>query len=232
MNFLITLICAILITNVSAQTRHDYTYSELQSIVGYQDIWQAHKKGVINEDEYWSLSNYINYDDPIYPEINTYLRTGKTEEMYYFQNERELLENIQFMDSGMLKLKKLPSSLMTYRGQDFDFRSTGCYRQDEEYIDKAYVSTSTNISTAQLFSGMNSRDIKNPALLYLYSNSHHPGILINAYEEEVLLPRSLTYKVMQRKDRKNVCHLLIQICTQPCLGQAPESILNYFESLN
>jgi hypothetical protein len=194
-----------------------FTYEELSKVVGYHEIWDAHKSGRISEDEHWALDSYVNYDDPIYPEINRYLRTGETEELYYFESPEALIASILNMDSGITKLATLPDNLMTFRGVTFEFRNKQCYSKGEEFTDKAFVSTSVQFSVAAGFAGINSDSKNGSGILYLYSDTKsHPGILINSLEKEVLLPRGLTFKVMDRVDRKNACHLLVQICSQSC----------------
>ena len=74
-----------------------YTFEELQKMMGFNDAWEAHKKGLITEDEHWALSSYIEYDDPIYPEINNYLRTGKSDELWYFEDLNSLKKTIKDM---------------------------------------------------------------------------------------------------------------------------------------
>ncbi len=194
-----------------------YSYEELSKIVGYKEIWDAHKEGRINEDEHWALDSYVNYDDPVYPEINQFLRKGESDELYYFESPEALKASILNMDSGITKLATLPDNLMTFRGVTFEFRNKQCYSKGEEFTDKAFVSTSVQFSVAAGFAGINSESKNGSGILYLYSDTKsHPGILINSLEKEVLLPRGLTFKVMDRVDRKNACHLLVQICSHSC----------------
>lgn len=194
-----------------------FTYEELSKVVGYHEIWDAHRSGRISKDEHWALDSYVNYDDPIYPEINHYLRTGESEELYYFESPEALKASILNMDSGITKLATLPDNLMTFRGVTFEFRNKECYKKDEVFTDKAFVSTSVQFSVAAGFAGINSESKNGSGLMYLYSDTkNHPGILLNSLEKEVLLPRGLTFKVMDRVDRKSACHLLVQICSHSC----------------
>ena len=194
-----------------------YSYEELSQIIGYRDIWETYQQGRISLDEHWALSSYVEYDDPIYPEINQYLRLGKSDPLYYFESLDELKKTVLNMDSGLKKLAKLPGNLLTFRGTSFGFRENRCYDQNEEYRDLGFVSTSVVKSVAEGFAGVHSEKKKGSGVLYLYSNAEqHPGLLINPLEKEVLLPRGMNYKVMKRKDLGGVCHLLVQICETVC----------------
>lgn len=194
-----------------------YSYEELSKTVGYRDTWEAYQQGRISLEEQWALSSYVEYDDPIFPEINEYLRLGKVDPLYYFESVDELKKTVLNMDSGLEKLAKLPGDLLTFRGTTFEFRENRCYVQNEEYRDLGFVSTSVEKSVAEGFAGVHSEKKKGSGVLYLYSNAQtHPGLLINPLEKEVLLPRGMNYKVMQRKDLGGVCHLLVQICEKVC----------------
>lgn len=204
-----------------------YTYKELSQIVGYTDIYEAQNQKRVLEEEAWALQSYVEYDDPIYPEINNFLRTGKAEDLYYFTDIKELKKTIINMDHGIKKLAKLPKDLMTFRGVTFGFRNNKCYEKDEVYTDKAFVSTSVKLSVAEAFAGVQTEKLKGSGVLYIYSeDSKHPGILINQLEEEVLLPRGLTYKVMDRVDRNGTCQLLVQICGQTCSDKIRNSMIS------
>lgn len=193
-----------------------YSYEELSKIVGYNDVWDAHQSKRVTEDEALALSSYVSYDDPIYPEINEYLRFGRADELYYFQNKQELLRTIKSMDKGIKKLAILPENLMSFRGVNFKFRNDKCYQKNDTFSDPAFVSTSVDLSVANSFAGTLSDEIKSPGVYYLYSNDKHPGILINPLEDEILLPRNLKFKVMERIDQGKVCRLLVQICVKEC----------------
>jgi hypothetical protein len=82
------------------------------------------------------------------------------------------------------------------------------------------------LSVAEDFAGVETEKSKGSGILYLYSGpSKHPGILINQLEEEVLLPRGLTFKVMERVDHAGVCQLLVQICGHTCSEKVKDSFL-------
>jgi hypothetical protein len=210
-----------------------YSYEELSKIVGYRDIWEAHQQGRLSLDEHWALSSYVEYDDPIYPEINIYLRSGKSDQLYYFESVDELKKTVVNMDSGLEKLAKLPGNLITFRGTTFEFRENRCYDQNEEYRDLGFVSTSVVKSVAEGFAGVHSEKKKGSGVLYLYSNTEqHPGLLINPLEKEVLLPRGMTYKVMKRKDLGGVCHMMVQICEKICQTTISRAeISDYWEKM-
>jgi len=216
---ILILLFSLSLSTVSAQTHHSplYTFEELQKMIGYNDAWEAHKKGLITEDEHWALSNYVMYDDPIYPEINNYLRKGEANELMYFEDLNALKKTIKDMDTGIKKLAKLPHNLISYRGVSFGFRKGKCFDIGDSYQDKAFVSTSTAMHVARNFSGLYSENKNGGGILYLYSNAQkHPGIMINPLEKEILLARNLKYKVMDRVDEKLGCHLLVQICVEEC----------------
>ncbi len=225
-NILFILLTFIPLSTAIAGHSPIYTYKELSQIVGYTDIYEAQNQKKVLEEEAWALQSYVEYDDPIYPEINNYLRTGKAEDLYYFTDIKELEKTISNMDAGIKKLAKLPSNLMTFRGVTFGFRKNKCYEKNEIYTDKAFVSTSVKLSVAEAFAGVETEKNKGSGVLYLYSDSSkHPGILINQLEEEVLLPRGLTFKVMDRADHEGVCQLLVQICRDSCSENIKDSRL-------
>jgi hypothetical protein len=216
---ILILILILSLSTVRAGAEHSplYTFEELQKMMGFNDAWEAHKMGLISEDEHWALSSYIEYDDPIYPEINNYLRTGKADNLWYFEDLNALKKTVKDMDTGIKKLAKLPHNLLSFRGVSFGFRNGKCFNVGETYQDKAFVSTSTAMHVARNFSGLYSENKKGGGILYLYSNTQkHPGIMINPLEKEILLARNLKYKVMDRVDEKLGCHLLVQICVEEC----------------
>jgi hypothetical protein len=196
-----------------------FSYKELSEIVGYHDVWNAYQSNRLSYDQVMALSSYVSYDDPIYPEINDYLRTRRAGELYYFSDIKELKKTIEHIDAGIKKLDSLPSNLLSFRGVSFQFRNNKCYDKNEVFIDRAFGSTSVKHSVAESFSGSLSDEIKSSGVLYLYSNDRHPGILINPLEDEVLLPRNLTFKVMDRVDQGKVCRLLVQICIKECTNE-------------
>ena len=220
MNFLSLISLFIFVTNLWATSPGPiFSYKELSQIVGYEDVWKAYESQRISYDEVMALSSYVSYDDPIYPEINEYLRTGKADLLYYFTNVDELKISISQMDSGIKKLAILPANLLSFRGVNFKFRNDKCYKKGEIFNDPGFGSTSVNHSVAESFSGAIADNIKSSGVLYLYSNDRHPGILINSLEEEVLLPRNLKFKIMDRVDQGKVCRLLVQICVTECTNE-------------
>lgn len=226
-NILFLLLTLLPLSTVFAGHSPLYSYKELSAIVGYTDIYEAQNQKKVLEEEAWALQSYVEYDDPIYPEINQFLRTGKAEDLYYFTSVEDLKKTISNMDNGIKKLAKLPANLMTFRGVTFGFRKNKCYDKNEIYTDKAFVSTSVKLSVAEGFAGVQSEKAKGSGILYLYSDSsRHPGILINQLEEEVLLPRGLTFKVMDRVDQGGTCQLLVQICGDTCSDRVKNSTIS------
>ncbi|MNT41710.1 ADP-ribosyltransferase exoenzyme [compost metagenome] len=106
------------------------------------------------------------------------------------------------IDSAIKKSKPLPANLLLYRGQDFEeFRVGGTFQR------KGYTSTSVSLDEARKFD-------KGALLVIKIPQKGFPGILMGQWEEEVLLPRNTTFKVLkvQTTGDENLVYV------EPCIG--------------
>lgn len=180
------------------------SHQELATKLGYhRNIFENQ---MLSEEERFSLASYISYDDPLYEDVNGYHR-GTTTEFWYFRELSEIDQQIKLMDQSFNKVPHLPKDLVLFRGQTLGYRKDRPFENGEIFTDKAYWSTTTRPKNAEVFAGTSG------VLFIVYSGQKKfKGIVLNETENEVLLPRDLTFKVMSTKMKKNLQLALIQIC--------------------
>lgn len=192
---------------------HNLTTLERSSIACYQNL------EICKKPEF-------SYDQP-HKIINNFLRFGYLTKYKY---KDQILSNIHQLDSAISKSTR-SKRLSLYRGVDLEYRSNKPFLIGEEFIDKGFVSTSTNMNIAKVFSG------QKMTLFKIYSPIDFKGFYYNitqedmynheveeqlyVEEEEVLLPRESRFKVMSKTceyvDYK--CIYTLQLCpTSGCLN--------------
>lgn len=108
------------------------------------------------------------------------------------------------IDSAMKKSKPLPANLLLYRGQDSEeFRVGGTFQR------KGYTSTSVNLDEARKFD-------KGALLVIKIPQKGFPGILMGEWEEEVLLPRNTTFKILKIQNTNNEHFVYVEPCIGSC----------------
>jgi hypothetical protein len=190
-----------LIFTVFTVHAREYSHKELQDYVGYHSIYEHPN---INRDQITFLSHYTNKIGPWHKEVNDYLRTG-----YWFGWETERLDkSISSIDKLMNESPKLPKGLLLFRGQMMDFLGRH-YSIGEEFNDMAYYSTTTSLSTARKYSLY---DHFSFVMVIYFADEEGKGLVLNNFDDEVLLQRGLTYKVMDSAKGQSRRYGLVQIC--------------------
>ncbi len=181
-----------------------FTQQELATKLGYSS--NIYENQILSSDERDSLSSYTSYDDPLYEDVNGYLR-GTTSNFWYFQNTAEIDVQIKLMDRAIRRLPRLPQEMVLFRGQTLGYRKDKKFEVGEIVTDKAYWSATTSLKVAERFSNSDG------SVFVIYNNQKDfKGVNLNSLEEEVLLPRDIVARVMKSKLRNNLQLALVQLC--------------------
>lgn len=203
-----------------------FTQQELANKLGYNS--NIYENQILSSDERESLSSYISYDDPLYEDVNGYLR-GTTSEFWYFSSTSQIDSHIKLMDRAIAKLPRLPSEMILFRGQTLGYRKDKKFEVGEIITDKAYWSTTTNLKVAESFASVDG------SVFVIYNNQKDfKGVILNTSEDEVLLQRNIVAKVMKSKLRNNIQIALVQLCEteQRCEREVKrEDIIKFWSEL-
>jgi hypothetical protein len=196
-----------ILLSVSNSFASTYTYQELYDKLEYSKI----EKTLRSSPEMDSLAMYIDPSDTNYSEINQYLRHIPHD--WYAIGPKEAKATVKDIDYLMKNHPALSQDLVLFRGLNLNWRSNRPFKINEEFTDKAYISTSLNLKIAEQFA---TKENENGVLLVMYfENKPSKGILVpsnEAQEEEVLLERGMSFKVMDTKKRDSYTLHLVQIC--------------------
>jgi hypothetical protein len=203
MNFLVFLLSSLIISSSFGQV---LTFEELQKKLGYPI--DTYKNEYLSENQKEAILSYINYDDPIYKEINGFLRgTLKEDQMWYYTRVQTIMDDVDLIDKAIAAVAPLPENLLLFRGSSLDYRDNKPYKIGEVFNDKAFYSTSVDLGQGYAFAG------KMGVLYVTYSSKpYRDGILTNEIEHEVLIPRNQFYKVMDSFFDGKSWRQLIQRC--------------------
>jgi len=173
-----------------------------------------------SEDEVMALEAYISKEDPIYNEINGYLRYHPQPYAWYGTGPDDAKVIVGHIDKILRSAPKLPGDLVLFRGLGLGYRQDKPFETGEEFTDKGYVSTSVTYSVARYFA-MEMTDEGKPdrrAVFALYfAGPGERGILIDQREDEVILGHGRKFRVMARKDGMAKYDLyLVQVCAASC----------------
>jgi hypothetical protein len=200
-----------------------YEFQKLWGRLGYSDEFFG-----ATEDELTSLRSYIEKFDSFFSEINGYLRFYPKTYTWYGTGPKEAREEVRHIDAIFKRAPGLPADLVVYRGLTLEWRANRPFGVGEQFVEKAYSSTSTNREVALSFarpsadSPDDGEDEEHPgkkgaaqALLVIYFRSAHPrGLLINQGEDEVILPHGTLFRVMDRDLRADPPRYLVQACEE------------------
>ncbi|MDD2805624.1 MAG: ADP-ribosyltransferase [Elusimicrobiales bacterium] len=195
---------------------HTYDFKSLYRSLGYPS---ANFFGS-SEDEVMSLEAYISKEDPIYNEINGYLRYHPQPYTWYGTGPDDAKVIVGHLDKMLRRAPQLPGDLVLFRGLGLGYRQDKPFETGEEFTDKGYVSTSVTYSVARYFA-MEMVDEEKPdrrAVFALYfAGPGERGLLIDQGEDEVMLGHGRKFRVMARKDGLAKYDLyLVQVCAASC----------------
>lgn len=209
--FLTLTLVASLGFSVQAQA-NTYDFKNLKATLGYsQNSWFG-----ATQEEIQSLEDYTNKQEEYYAEINLFLRFYPKPYEWYGKGPEQAKVDVQNIDNIFTRVPDLPTDLILFRGVRLDWKKNKSFKIGETFLDKAFISTSTNIKIADEFTY---GDTDNGAAIYvLYFNQpHSKGILIDQGEDEVLLQHGQKFKVMDKTVTDDKTFYLVQVCGfSPC----------------
>jgi len=179
----------------------NWNYEELSESLGYSSLQNNPE---LSENEKFYLGEYKTNT---YKVINSSLRQGLS------MNDG-LKAYVTGIDDSILKSPLIPNDVILYRGITLDYRGGKPYLENEEFTDKAYISTSLNLLTAKNFAEEHTE--KGSMVFLIYSDQQFNGTLMSEYEAEVLLKRSSKFRIMKLEKKRGVYYGLTQLCDQDC----------------
>lgn len=187
-------------------------------------------------DEVMSLEAYISKEDPIYGEINGYLRYHPQPYEWYGTGPDEAKVIVGHIDNILRRAPRLPGDLVLFRGLGLGYRQDKPFETGEEFTDKGYVSASVTYSVARYFA-VEMADGEKPdrrAVFALYfSAPGERGILIDQGEDEVILGHGRKFKVMARKAGPVKYDLyLVQVCAASCDAAVRGDVKDFWASFS
>ncbi len=219
-----------------AETAHIYSFQGLSKKLGYPNKTYFGAP----EKERADLEIYTEQGETYYKEINDYLRFFPNEYNWTGTSPEDAKLIVTHMDHLLARQPSLPKDLLLFRGVDLNFRGNQSYSIGEEFIEKAYVSTSTDFKVAKYFAVEMRADEEGnashkKAIFVFYINRPElKGVLIGseerASEEEVLLPHSQKIRVMALRTKALPYDLyLAQICPKTCDSQIRADVANFWK---
>ena len=189
---------------------------EFASLYGRLGYAQTSNYFGASEQQVQSLQSYFWKEDPVYREVNGFLRYYPKPYEWYGTSPEDAKQIVEDIDAIFADVPELPEDLRLYRGMTLDWRANRSFDVGEEFVDAGFVSTSTSLSVVKHFAhgtGESSKKQARSATFTLYLNEPHAqGILIDQGEDEVLLPRSQRFRIMARRVKGNQDRYLVQIC--------------------
>ncbi len=183
-----------------------WEFEQLAEHVGYCTDYGENE--LINDDENCALENYVSEFGPYYEDINSFLRGVITEDgLRIYESFADVQMDVDGIDSAIAKVPLLPENLLLFRGSSLGYRGDKSYQIEEIFTTKAYWSTSPNIRV-----GTGWTHEAGVTYAIYSSKEERDGIVCNEMEDEVLLPRSQTFKVMDSFFRNKRWVQLLQRC--------------------
>lgn len=190
-----------------------------------------------SEEEIQDLETYTSKEDTFYKEINSYLRYFPAEYDWNGIGPSDAKIIVNHIDQIFKRVPSLPQDIVLFRGINLNFHGNKSYKTGEEFIEKGYVSTSTNFKIAKYFAVEKDKDSEEKtsrkAILVYYSNQPNPkGILIDQGEDEVILEHGERIRIMATKNINSGYDLyLAQICTKICETKPTQDAFDTWEKL-
>ncbi len=211
---------------------HIYDFKSLYRSLGYPsaDFFGS------SEDEVTALEAYISKEDPIYNEINGYLRYHPQPYDWYGTGPDDAKAIVGHMDNMLRRAPKLPGDLVLFRGLGLGYRQSKPFEPGEEFTDKGYVSTSVTYSVARYFA-VEMADEEKPdrrAVFAMYlAAPGERGILIDQGEDEVILGHGRKFRVMARRAGVAKYDLyLVQVCAASCDTTLRGDVKDFWDSFS
>ncbi|MFA5162027.1 MAG: ADP-ribosyltransferase [Elusimicrobiales bacterium] len=209
-----------------------YDFKQLYAQLGYNaSLFGA------TADEISALNEYTDQTIATsnYKDINNYLRLYPAAYNWTTISPERAARIVRNMDGLFVKVPALPYNMVMFRGITMKFHGNKSYEPSEEYIDKAYVSTSLDDAVAKHFVlGLIHDKTARRAILVIYSGSPgNKGILINAGEYEVILPHGATFRVMDTRTlhfNPDMDLCLVQLCSDSCESDIPARVLDFWRN--
>ncbi len=210
------LLVVILLSLLNANAA-EYDFNKLSLLLGYPDPTYFGS----SEDEIQDLETYTSKEDTFYQEINSYLRFFPAEYEWNGIGPDAAKLMVNNIDHIFARVPALPDDLIVFRGIDLKFRKYLSYSIGDEFIEKAYVSTSTSFSVARYFAvemnGLPKAGQKRAIFLYYMNKPQVKGILFDQGEDEVILNHGEKIRVMAMRNKNlNYDLYLAQICSKDC----------------
>lgn len=204
-----------------------YDFTTLYKGLGYSDAYFG-----ATEDELFALNTYISKEDTYYREINDYLRFHPAPYDWSGTSPEDAKKLVADIDRVFTRVPALPQDLVLFRGLDLAFRGNKSYTYLEEFTEKAYFSTSTSFKVAKSFAENEEKPEAKKAVFVIYANrAGEKGILVAQGEDEVILRRGMTFKVMAKKRSGGSYELyLLQACSAPCEKTLRKDVSSFWDS--
>lgn len=197
-----------------------YEFKKLFTDLGYHQQTNYFNSTM---DEVMSIESYIDKYESYYSEINNYLRFYPAKYDWDGTTPEMAKQNVKDIDHIISRTPKIPGDIILFRGLTLKWRGDKPFELGEEYMDKAYVSTTTTYSVAEYFAkGLSSdKNLSNKkALFALYF--HQPqikGLLIDQGEDEVILGHGKKFRIMDKIPLAEYDYYLVQVCSKVCETQ-------------
>lgn len=188
----------------------------------YHDLGYEKQKNYFNStpDEVMSIESYIDKYESYYTEINNFLRYYPSPYDWSGTSPKEAKKNVKDIDHIISKAPLIPGDIILFRGLTLKWRQDKAFAIGEEYVDKAYISTSTTYSQAEYFAkGLNtdkSEGHKKALFALYFDQTQVKGLLIDQGEDEVILKHGERFRIMKKKELGEYDYYLVQVCHKVC----------------
>ena len=212
---------------------HVYDFNTLYKSLGYPSPTYFGS----TTDELTDLNAYTDQEDPLYGEINGYLRFYPKPYEWYGTGPDQAKTIVRHIDNIFKRTPALPSDLILFRGLGLGYRGNKPFEMGEEFTDKGYVSSSVSYKVAYHFAvemGAAEDKPSRRAIFVVYlSRPGEKGILIDAGEDEVILGHGRTFRVMAGKDVSQKYDLyLVQACSGPCEAAVKPDVKDFWDGFS
>jgi len=210
---------------------HVYDFKILYASLGYPspDYFGS------SEEEVEDLNNYTSQEDPLYEEINGYLRFYPEPYDWYGTSPESAKTIVAHVDNIFARVPAIPADLILFRGLGLGYRADKPFNMGEEFVDKGYVSTSLSYSVARHFAiEMNEEKPTRRAIFTIYlTRPGEKGLLVNQGEDEVILNRGRKFRVMaQKAGVKKYDLYLVQACAASCETTLRGDVQDFWTAFN
>jgi hypothetical protein len=211
-----------------------YAFSDLYKSLNYSSSYFE-----ASSEQLQSLDNYTAKEDNYYTEINGYLRFYPASYTWYGTSPEDAAIEVKNIDAIFKAAPTIPADITLFRGVTLGWHKDRDFAIGEEFLDKAYVSTSTDIKVATQFAGgvssaeTDGKKSKGALFMMYFLNKKPVGLLIDREEDEVILPHGQKFRIVGVKQLSKFKAYLVQICDAAvCVkNPAPLEQVRIFERL-